>query len=369
MCLKKDQGSGGECFLLSKVNGQKEIKGCPAWYFANRDARGYYRTFYEDHKNLENLTDVAEKALSTPERIALVEDTWAMTRAGRYPIGVSMHLFEALHSDHEPIILGSIFGHLRYAERLLTPEQEHKFRNFVRSQYSPMAHELGWEPRSTDTDEQKQLRASLLSILGEAGDPDAVAAAQKITEQYLQQPNSTDPTLTGAALFVAAEHGTPKLYDAMTEAMNKAKSSNEYYSLLFTLCSFEDPELGRRTLQLVDSGKVRQQDYPGFFNALLGNSATRAETWEYLKKHWDTLAENTVSFGGRGSVSGLGSFCTEKDKEDVKQFFSTHRAPGAERALQQSLDAMDNCMEFKKLQQANMEKWLASQEKSSGGQH
>ena len=361
MCLKTDKGSDAECFLLTKETEQKEIKSCPAWYFANHDAKGYYRVLYEDPQNLNTLIHFAENALSTPERIALLEDTWAMTRAGRYPIGVSMHLFEALHSDHESIILGSIYSHLRYAERLLTPAEKQKFRNFIRAQYSPLERELGWEPRPTDTDEQKLLRTWLLSILGEAGDSDAVAAAQKIAEQYLRQPSSTDPTLTPTALSIAAEHGASQLYDAMTEAMNKAKSSNEYYSFLYTLPSFEDPALVRRTLQLVDTGKVRQQDYPGFFNVLLVNDATRAATWEYLKKHWDTLAENTVSFGGRGSVSGLGNFCTEKDKEDVKQFFSTHRAPGAERALQQSLDAMDNCMEFKKLQQANMEKWLATQ--------
>ena len=361
MCLKSDENSGAECFLLTKETEQKEIKGCPAWYFANRDAKGYYRVLYGDPHNLNALIHFAESALTTPERIALVEDTWAMTRAGRYPIGTSMQLFEALHSDHEPIIVGSIYGHLRYAERLLTPPEKEKFDSFIRSHYSPIARELGWEPRSVDTDEQKLLRASLLSMLGEAGDPDAVAAAQKITEEYLRQPSSTDPTLTPTALSIAAEHGNSQLYDAMTEAMNKAKSSNEYYSFLYTLPSFRDPELARRTLQLVDSGEVRQQDYPGFFNVLLVNDPTRAATWEYLKKHWDTLAENTVSFGGRGSVSGLGNFCTEKDKEDVKQFFSTHRAPGAERALQQSLDAMDNCMEFKKLQQANMEKWLATQ--------
>ncbi len=360
MCLKTDKGSGAECFLLSKEDEQKEMKGCPAWYFANHDAKGYYRVLYEDPQNLNVLIHFAGNALSTPERIALLEDTWAMTRAGRYPIGISMHLFEALHSDHEPLIIGFIYRHLLYAEKLLTPAEKQKFHNFIRTQYSPMARELGWEPRSTDTDEQKLLRGRLLSILGEAGEPDAVAAAKKIAEQYLRQPSSTDPTLTPAALSIAAEHGTSQLYDAMTDAMNKAKSSTEYYSVLFTLPSFDGPELVRRTLQLVDTGKVRQQDYPGFFSALLTNDATRAETWDYLKKHWDTLAENTVSFGGRGSVSGLGNFCTEKDKEDVKQFFSTHRAPGAERALQQSLDAMDNCMEFKKLQQTNMEKWLAS---------
>ena len=361
MCLKSDEGSSAECFLLTKETEQKEIKGCPTWYFGNRDAKGYYRVLYADSQNLNTLIHFAENGLSTPERITLLEDTWAMTRAGRYPIGVSMRLFQALHSDHEPLILGFIYRHLLYAERLLTPAEEQKFRNFIRTQYLPMEPELGWEPRPTDTDEQKLLRAWVLSILGEAGDADAVAAAQKIAEQYLRQPGSTEPALTPTALSIAAEHGDSQLYDAMMEALNKAKSSNEYYSLLFTLPSFRDPELVRRTLQLVDTGKVRQQDYPGFFNALLVNDATRAETWDYLKKHWDALAENSVSFGGRGSVSGLGNFCTEKDKDNIKQFFSTHRAPGAERALQQSLDAMDNCMEFKKLQQANMEKWLATQ--------
>jgi hypothetical protein len=45
-------------------------------------------------------------------------------------------------------------------------------------------------------------------------------------------------------------------------------------------------------------------------------------------------------------------------RDEVKKFFATHRAPGAERALQQSLERMSNCIGFHQLQSQNMEKWL-----------
>jgi aminopeptidase N len=361
MCLKTDKSSGQECFLLSKASQQVELNGCSNWYFGNRDAKGYYRVFYPESQNFTRVADAAEKALSAPERIALVEDAWAMTRAGKYPIAMFMHLAEALRPDRERLVVGRLAAHLEQAGSLVSPEQKDKYNRFIRVQFGLIARELGWEARPGDTDEQKALRAILLPVLGEAGDPDAVAAAQRIVRRYLSQPGSTDATITGTAFEVAAENGNPELYDMISGAFNKARSSEEYYNCLFALAAFRHPELARRTLELVDQGRVREQDYPSFFAALLSNPAAHDQAWHYLKTHWDLLAEKVTSFGGRGAVSALGASCSERDKDDVKQFFSTHRAPGAERALQQSLDAIDNCIEFKQIQQANMEKWLSQQ--------
>jgi hypothetical protein len=57
----------------------------------------------------------------------------------------------------------------------------------------------------------------------------------------------------------------------------------------------------------------------------------------------------------------LGNFCSAEQRQDVKQFFSAHPVPGAEHALQQSLEQMNNCIEFKQIQQKNMDQWLAGQ--------
>ena len=361
VCVKAENGRGPECSLFSKPKQQVQMKSCTAWYFANRDAKGYYRGFYDDAQNLTRLSSAAEKALNAPERIALVEDTWAMTRAGKYPIGTFMQMVEDMRSERERLVVDRISGHMQQAESLVSAGQQDKFNKIVRAQFAPLARELGWEPRANDTDQQKALRTILLPMMGKAGDPGPIAAANKIVQEYLRAPGSTDATITGAAFALAAEHSNAELYKALSDALSKTNSTGEYYNYLFALAQFRQPELVQRTLALIAQGRVRQQDYPSFFAALLGNPAARDETWKYLKSHWDDLAQKVTSFGGRGAVSALGNFCSVAAKDDVQQFFATHRAPGAERALQESLDAMDNCMEFKLLQQANMEQWLAAQ--------
>jgi puromycin-sensitive aminopeptidase len=165
-------------------------------------------------------------------------------------------------------------------------------------------------------------------------------------------------TIIGPALAVAAENGDATLYEQFTQAMSNARSTEDYYHFLFALTSFRQPELAKRTLALIDQGKIRQQDYVRIFPALLAESPAREIAWDYLKAHWDSLAEKVTSFGGSGAVSALAGFCSVEMRDDIKQFFTDHRAPGAERALQQSLQRISSCVEFKQLQGENMQKFL-----------
>ena len=165
-------------------------------------------------------------------------------------------------------------------------------------------------------------------------------------------------TIIGPALTVAAENGDVALYEQFTQGMANARSTEDYYHFLFALTSFRQPELAQRTLALIDQGKIRQQDYVRLFPALLADSPVREIAWDYLKAHWDSLAEKVTSFGGSGAVSALAGFCSIDKHDEIKQFFTDHRAPGAERALQQSLQRITSCVEFKHMQGENMQKFL-----------
>jgi aminopeptidase N len=310
---------------------------------------------------LLKTAEAAAKELNVPERIALVEDAWAMTRVGKYPAGIFLNAVQAMRSERERRVIEFIAGHMDYIGDSLVPEDKKSaYRAFVLAQFGPLAKELGWKAGAADTDDQKALRASLLGILGGAGDPAAIAAAQGIVQQYLQKPSSVEGTIAGPAFTVAVENGDASLYDELSKAMGSAASAAESNFYLFALAQFRQPALIKRTLDLIDQGKVRQQDYPRIFPVLLAG-AGREMAWDYLKAHWNDLAEKVTTFGGRGAVSALGGFCSAPMREDVKKFFADHRAPGAERALQQSLERMNNCIEFKQLQQANMQQWLAAQ--------
>jgi puromycin-sensitive aminopeptidase len=121
-----------------------------------------------------------------------------------------------------------------------------------------------------------------------------------------------------------------------------------------------------RTISLISQGKVRQQDYPRFFGALLANPASRDVAWKYLKDKWTDVAQRVTSFGGAGAVSALGNACSVEMHDDVKQFFTDHPAPGAQRAVQQSLERIDNCVEFKRDQEQSMQNWLGRETVSGG---
>ena len=355
----KAASSGESCYLVEKPSARFTADICPAWLMANRDAKGYYRVFYKDSAELMRTAAAAEKDLAVPERIAFVEDLWAMVRAGKEPVGIFLNVARTLRTEHNRLVVEFTADHMDRIGRALVPEQSQKeYRDLVREQFAPLAKEVGWNAKANDNDEQKALRASLLGILGGAGDPEAVAAAQKMAQAYIKDPDSVEGTIIGPALAVAAENGNAALYDQFAQAMANARKTEDYYHFLFALTSFRQPELAKKTLALIDQGKIRQQDYVRIFPALLAESPAREIAWDYLKAHWDELAEKVTSFGGSGAVSALGGFCSMEKRDEIKQFFATHRAPGAERALQQSLERIATCVEFKQLQSGNMQKFL-----------
>jgi aminopeptidase N len=359
ICTKAANNAGSACYLMEKQIASFDTNACSGWFIANRDAKGYYRVFYRDPKNLNDVAANAEKGLTVPERIAFVEDLWAMTRAGKEPVGIFLNVARDFRSERNRLVVEFVADHMDTIGRSLVPEQDQKkYRELVAQQFAPLAKEVGWNASANDSDDQKALRASLLEILGSAGDPEAVAAAKKIAQSYIKDPTSVEGTIVGPALAVAAENGDAALYEQFVQGMASARTTEDYYHFLFALTSFRQPELAQRTLALIDQGKIRQQDYVRIFPALLAESPAREIAWDYLKAHWDSLAEKVTTFGGSGAVSALGGFCSIEKRDEIKQFFASHRAPGAERALQQSLERITACIEFKQLQSDNMQKFL-----------
>ncbi len=357
VCMKTANHAADQCIIVKDKQQEISLNACSAWRFANRDAKGYYRVAYSP-ENLKQLSIIAEAQLNTPERIALVEDAWAMSRAGRSPVADFMQLVQAMGGERDLNVLDLFAGHLAYTETALIPSgKEPAYRKFIQEQFTPLSQEVGWTASASDNDEIKALRATLLRILGDADDPGAVATSREIVRQYLKDPDSVDGTLADPAFHVAGKYGDSAFYDQLYSRVTQNSGCN---LCLGALASFKDPNLAQRTLTLIQQGGIRQQAYPWLFSSLLVNPSTRDVTWTYLKEHWSDLAEKVTSFGGHGAVSAMGDSCSEAMHDDVQQFFSTHKAPGAERAVQQSLERIEACIQFKKDQQASMAGWLSA---------
>jgi aminopeptidase N/puromycin-sensitive aminopeptidase len=127
------------------------------------------------------------------------------------------------------------------------------------------------------------------------------------------------------------------------------------------LAQFENPALVQRSLEYATSSKVRNQDALFQVASALQNDATRDLAWKFIQTHWDAVRTLLTPELGYALVSSAGSFCSADSRESVQSFFTEHKVPSAERALQHSIESINGCIEFRALQEPNLKRWMASQ--------
>lgn len=347
-------------FLLTQKEQTFQIKGCSPHLFVNYDGRGFYRTSHA--AGMIPSTGDLTKMLSPSERVALLNDAWALVKIGQLDIATQLALIERLRHDRERAVVDAIIGKLSViGQDLMTAEQAPAYRKWLTGYLRPMIAELGWTPAAGEPDERKRLRASIISTLGEIGrDEETLRKARELTELALSDATAVDATLLDVAVPLAAQNGDAALLQKYKGAMAAAKSPGEYYRYLHALVSFEEPALKKEAYAALLSAEMRSQDLPGFIESMFQKPRGRAESWEFVKSNWEELRKKFTPWGGASVVGATGAFCDAKQRTDVQQFFATHPVEASDRSLRQALEKIDLCVELRTLQSQNFARWMAS---------
>jgi aminopeptidase N/puromycin-sensitive aminopeptidase len=361
VCFKSGNGAG-DCQLLTPESSTLRTPESSI-FFANAGGKGYYRSAYTPAAYAKIVANI-ESALTPVERISIAGDEWAQVRSNRAPVGDYLDLSAALKGDQNAeVVSAALSGVDAIVERVAaTPEEKSALAAWLRRTFSPQLEKLG-EPSQSDTPESKDLRVLLFDVLGIYGnDPKVLSQAETIAESYLADPASVDPALGQSALSVAARHGDAKLFDELQKVYETSDDPVRQSIALHMMAQFEDPALVKRSLDYATSGKVRNQDVAMQLSVSLSMPNTRDLAWNYVKSHWERVREQLTADTGGGRLAGAtGSFCSAEMREDVRDFFSTHKVAASERALNQALERIKGCMEFRRLQEPNLKKWLAAQ--------
>ena len=219
-------------------------------------------------------------------------------------------------------------------------------------------------PSDADSPNTRELRAHFFGLLGNyAKVPAVLVQAQEISEKYLADPASVDATLGQTALSIAVRNGNAALFDQLQKIAETSTNPEFQEGALRLLPQFEDPTLVQRSLDYAASPKVRRQDALIQFAIALQIDATRRPAWNYIKGHWDNVKTLLTPELGSALIGSTGSFCSDEDRDDVQAFFAEHKIPDAERALKHSIESINGCIELRRLQQPNLDKWIAAQPK------
>ena len=376
VCLKA--AGDAACRLLTTANSSLPLPGNAAGrtFYANRNDKGYYRTDYTAAQFHDLVTNV-ETALTPVERIGLLGDRWALVQAGQSSIGDYLNLVLALKQDPDGAVLDTVRKQMEMIDSKIADEGDRAELDAVlRREFEPVYRGLP-RPAKGDSFDLQQRRGTLFELLGAAEDPLVLGEAQQWAARDFAPKNKAvapknkndksipamDATLAGSAILVSASGGDAALYDKTLTVSKTSNDPGEKIDALRTLARFRNPKLVKRTLDYIASGQVRNQDAWSMLVVLLRDRETRDQTWEYIQQNWSKIhAQLTVS-SGAGVVRATGEFCTAKRRDEIADFFATHKIEAAERTLAKALDSVNDCIQLRSAQGPKLNAWLESRPK------
>lgn len=359
VCMKT-ASNASDCEVLSSA--QQSLKAPEAqFFFANAGGKGYYRSTYPSDVYGKIVSNV-ETGLTPEERISLLGDVWAQVRADKMAVGDYLDLAAAVKDDKSASVVETALNAVATIDRQIasTDEEHEALAAWVRKNFKPAYERLG-KASDSDTPETKELRAALFGALGTTGkDPEVIAEAKQIAEKYLSDPSSVEPTLAQTATSIAAINGDTAFFDQLQKTYETSTNPQVQDGALRMLALFKDQPLELRSLDYTVSGKVRNQDAAIQLLIMLQGRDTRDQAWKYIRQNWDKVkAQLTTSMGGY-LVGATGSFCSAQARDQVVDFFTTHKVPASERALARAKDQINDCIELRGEQGPKLKEWIAA---------
>ncbi len=282
------QGVREERLLMDGERATVKLPGAQ-WYHPNAGARGFYRYALDD-RSLGLLAGAARQ-LDAGERLMLIDNQWALTRAGKADLSQLFAILDGLRGEADRAVLDAMAGPIGWlSTHAVDDEQRPAFQRVVRDLFGPRFEQLGWDPKPGESSEDRELRSTLIVVLGRiAAVPEVQDEARRRVDAYLAGGPRLDPDVAGAAVRVAATKGDAALYERCVARMKEAAASDAQEEGRFRdgLTAFEDPAIVTRTVEGCFSGLVRTQDMSLMLVSLLGGRHSRRGTWPIVRDRWD----------------------------------------------------------------------------------
>jgi puromycin-sensitive aminopeptidase len=306
----------------------------------NEGGHGFYRVRYASDM-LSRLLNAGIDRLAVTERFNVINDAWATTVAGLMPLTDYLGLTARFTTERDKNVWAILIDSFSFLNRIITVEDRPALEAFVRGRVGPAVTELGWVPRSGESEGTKQLRAELIGAQGKLGnDPTIQDRAAELYRAYRNDAAAVDPNVVSALVAILAHTGDATRYDEFNERFRTASTPQEERRYLFSLAAFQPKALLERTLVRTISGEIRTQDAPFLISAILGNVYGRELAWDFLKANWEKMDQLFPKQGLRRMCGGIVSLATSELERDVRDFFTARKIDLGGKTLDQYLEQL-----------------------------
>jgi hypothetical protein len=312
-----------------------------AWVHPNAWAAGFYRFTLDGDLRERLLAHLRE--IDATERLLLLDNDWALVRAGLLRAADHAALLRALGAEPDRAVLVLAYEQLRWiAAHALAPRAPRAFAALVEGLFRPALTRLGWEPRPAEGEEDQELRPLSVRALGElAAAPDVRAEAAKRVRAHLAGERQ-DRNLVAACAAVAAADGDLALHTLYLRRVRETAGHDPQEEKKFrdALPIFRDPAATAATIACVDDRTIRDQDLPGVFFEGLRNVAAREDYWRALRERYAVRVAPLEGLVRNAVLSATGQLSPEALAREADAFLAAVTAPDSQEVVRRTRESL-----------------------------
>ncbi len=341
----------GKTEILENIPADRAVK-------LNVKGAGNYRVEYDEPP--WSLLLQAVPTLGVEDRVNLLSDAWALVQADRAPASRYFQLVEKLPASTEIAEREQIINVLAFINGLLAgnPERE-KFQRYARSLLRPTFEILGWEPKQAEPSTAANLRASLISALGDLNDPEIIAGCRERFEKYLANPASLAPDLRPAVFAVVCRYADEKTWTKLHQLGLTTTSIEEKQNYYNALGCVTDPKLVKKTLAIALTDELPTSRATSLVPKVARDSGHPDIAWEFARTNMKALLAKIDAAGANRYAPSLFTFFSDDLRADeLKTYAKNNLPPASAPEVAKVVDEVQFRSEFKKRLVTQLNTWL-----------
>jgi len=298
--------------------------------------------------------------LGVEDRVNLLSDTWALVQANRAPIALYLELVEKLPASTELAEREQIIHVLDFINRLLnsSPEQE-EFQRYARSLLRPTFDVVGWEARPDEQPARANLRASLITALGNLNDPKIVASCRERFKGYLANPESLAPDLRPAVFSVVGRYADESTWNELHQLGLKTTSIEEKQNYYDALAGAIDSKLVKKSLPIALTDELPTSRAVFLVLRVARESGHPDIAWDFARANMKALLAKSDALGANTYAPSLFTFFSDASRAPELRTYAKNSLPAASAPqVAKALDEIQFRSEFKKRLAPQLNAWI-----------
>lgn len=358
----KDSSAKSKQYLLS-TKALKIPKSDAKWIKLNSGETSMFRTDYPSQMLGALSLGLKNKTLNAIDRLGVVRDVFSLAESGDLPAVQALEAVKNLNNETDYNVwlmvasgLGSVSGIARNLKNYPA------YKEFSNQLFQNILERVGWQEKAKETSSEVLLRSLVLQQVIKWGNKKTILKAKKL----FAGKSKPIVNIRSAVYYAVANTDGQADHAKFIKLYKEEKLQEEKDRLARALTQFTEPKLLKKTLKFALSVSVRDQDAPFIIAGVFRNSVGAEIALEFVKKHWTELLKRYAS--GLSMISRIigtmDNFYTEEKAQEIEKFFKTHKAPGATRAIKQTLEKIRSQTAWLKRDGNHLSNWLEKQNES-----